>query len=659
MSLLAFFFVFTVFPALAAEWPPIAAEDMALSSVPQQPGAPAIVLYREETDDDTLHSQTIYTRIKVLTEAGRHCADVEIPYNRRGFTIPQVSGRTVHPDGSVIPFQGKPFDKIITRGHNIRHQVKSFTLPDVQVGSILDYRYSLFYSDQSLVPPAWTIQDDLFQKRVMLKYIPYKTRSNTYVTVERDRIATGVAWSDYLPTAGNQPKLESSADGKEWVDMEMDNVPAFVEEPYSLPANTLKYRVNFYYRVELKQDEYWKNEGKYWSKQAENFMGRRKGIPEAVAQTVAAGDAPDLKVRKLYALVSKLENRSYLPARTLQEVESLGIKPNEGVEDVLRQRSGGHDEVNRLFVAMVREAGIPAWLMRVPDREYEIFMPEFLSANQFDAEIAIVQLDGKDVFLDPGTRFCPYPMLPWHYSGLQGLRQSATKGTEIAVAAVPTYKQAMIERMAQLQLTEHGTVEGTITVGFLGLEALERRREGGRTDAEGRKKLLEEEVRSWLPGGTELTLTNAPDWENSGALVAEFKVSSPLATSAGKHWVVPVHVFQVNQKPLFASAQRVNPIYFDYPSQEVDQIHITLPPGMDVESLPPDDKVHLDYALYETQQKRQPSGEIVSVRNLIMGGMAFPVAQYKELKGFYDKVKTGDDQPVILKASAHAAATGN
>jgi len=27
---------------------------------------------------------------------------------------------------------------------------------------------------------------------------------------------------------------------------------------------------------------------------------------------------------------------------------------------------------------------------------------------------------------------------------------------------------------------------------------------------------------------------------------------------------------------------------------------------------------------------------------------------YKELKGFFDKVKAGDDQPVVAKAAAHA-----
>ena len=68
---------------------------------------------------------------------------MELPYNRRGFSISEVSGRTIHPDGTVIPFEGKPFDKVLVKGRNIRIHVKAFTLPDVQVGSILDFRYSV------------------------------------------------------------------------------------------------------------------------------------------------------------------------------------------------------------------------------------------------------------------------------------------------------------------------------------------------------------------------------------------------------------------------------------------------------------------------------------------------------------------------------------
>jgi transglutaminase-like putative cysteine protease len=643
--------------AAVAGLPPLSPEDQSFTSVPQQPGAPAVTLYREETDDDTLHFHSVDMRIKVLTEAGRKYADVELPYNRREFKIAAIGGRTVHADGSVVPFQGKPFDKVVVKGHNLRFQVKTFTLPDVQVGSILEFHYTLHYSDNSVVAPQWIVQDELFQKRAAFKFIPYRTRSNTEVELAHGQIARGIAWTPYIPN--KQPELHTRADGVEWVDLAVADVPAFVEEPFMPPPDILKWRVSFYYRADLNANDYWKNEGKFWNKDVENFLGRKKGISDAVGQTVAAGDSPEAKVRKIYAFVSQLENRSYDPHRATQEEQALGIKRNQGVEDVLRQRSGDHDELNRLLVAMVREAGIAASLIWIPDRSRTYFDKNYLSADQFDAEIAIVQLDSKDVFLDPGSKFCPYGLLNWRYSDAQGLRGTG-KGTEVSQTTHINYTQAVIKRVARVKLSAKGTAEGRIGVGFFGLEAMARRREGGHTDAEGRKKLLEDEMKGWLPGGSEVTLASTPDWDKTESpLVAEFKVTTPMAVSAGKRWMVPAHLFQVNQKAEFAPAQRVNAVYFDYPSREVDEVHITLPPEVEVESLPGNDNVRLEYALYYTENKREAANSIVSIRDLQMAANLFKADEYKEVKGFYDKVKQGDDQPVILKASTHAANNGN
>ena len=53
-----------------------------MTSEPQAPGAPAIILYREVNRDDsgnTAHEDDYY-RIKILTEEGRKYADIEIPF---------------------------------------------------------------------------------------------------------------------------------------------------------------------------------------------------------------------------------------------------------------------------------------------------------------------------------------------------------------------------------------------------------------------------------------------------------------------------------------------------------------------------------------------------------------------------------------------------
>jgi len=349
-------FLILVSPWVVAEdWPPIDPADLALKSVPQQPGAAAIILLREENDNDPMHFHSTYERLKILTEAGRDYADIELPYSRKNFRIDSISGRTIHPDGSVVPFQGKAFDKTVVKGRGFRENVKAFTLPDVQVGSIIEYRYTLRYDDNSVVAPNWEVQRNLFQKHSSFKFIPFQFDSSShYITIGHDRIADRVSWSSYVPK-DNQPKLMSTP-RSQWVELAMSDIAPYLDEPYSPPATVMKMRVNFYYTDGGKFEDYWKTESKYWKKDVEGFLNHRGGADSALAKILAAGDTPEQKVKKIYTFVTQLENRSYIPARAVQEEHALNIKPNKNAEDVLQQRSGDHDELNRLFVALVQAA---------------------------------------------------------------------------------------------------------------------------------------------------------------------------------------------------------------------------------------------------------------------------------------------------------------
>jgi len=63
-----------------ADWPPIPPEDLKMTDLPEQKGAPAVILLREEVADDLNNYHSVYERIKILTEVGRRYADVELPY---------------------------------------------------------------------------------------------------------------------------------------------------------------------------------------------------------------------------------------------------------------------------------------------------------------------------------------------------------------------------------------------------------------------------------------------------------------------------------------------------------------------------------------------------------------------------------------------------
>ena len=650
--------------AVAADWPSIPSEDKKLDSVPGQPGAPAITLLREEVDSDLQHYHSVYTRIKILTEAGKKYGDVELPFSGAGLNLGEVRGRTVQPDGSIVAFEGKPFDKVIVAARGRRYHVNAFTLPAVQVGSILDFKYTLRYPDNRVVAPRWIVQSELYQKKASFKFYP--SQFDIQLGDGTGRVGHGVNWTSFVPNvqpkehvgpggyAGNPTSRGGAGPAADFIELNLTQIPPVLDEPFSPPGDSLKWRVYFYYRFSRPED-YWKDEGNVWNKDVEKFLGRKNGVAEAVAKSVRPADTPEQKLKAIYGFVSGLENREYVPAREDQEAHALGLKPNKGADDVLGQKSGSHDDLNRLLVAMARAAGFQASMMRLPHRDKFVYDPSYLSIEQFAGEVAVVQLSGKDVYLDPGSKYCPYGLLDWRYSGTKGLRQSAATGTEIGETPVSTYAQAMVTKGARLTLNDHGSAEGILSVSFLGLEGMRIRQELGRTDEAGRKKFLEEEMKNWLPGGSEVTLSKLPPWEDAEApLTVDCKVSFPLATSAGKRWVLPAQALRVNEKPLFSVSGRSNPLYFYYPLREVDEIHLILPPDTQIESLPSNATERLPYAVYDAKFARESTNGIFVRRDLVMNGIAFPATSYKDIKGFFDKAKTGDDQQILLKASPHA-----
>ena len=630
----------------AADWPAIDPAELQIKELAEQPGAPAFVLLREETDDDLRHDHYVYERIKVLNEAGRKYADVQIPYIKfkgEGFGITDIQARTIHSDGTVVEFKGKPFDKTIVKRKGIKEQVKAFSLPDVQVGSILEYRYTIDYHSHSLYPPQWLIQTDLFQRRAHFRFVAYKDA----VVTSRGNERAGVAYTWKLPK-GTSIRLSQG----NVYDLDMANIPAFVEEEHMPPSEPLKYSVHFYYGSGS-ASQYWSEEGGYWRQAVEKFIGRKGGVGDEVAKITTSADTPEDKAKKIYAFVSTLNNLSYQPKLSEKEMKALDLK-ERGAEDILRQRAGSSDELTFLYIAMARAAGLQAYPMWITDRNQGIFDKNYLSLEQFDSYVAVVTLNGNEVFLDPGTKFCPYGLLYWPHSDTQGLRETAS-GVSLAGTPPPMYTGAVIKRVGRFTVNDEGKLEGIVAVASFGQEAVARRREGGRTDDAGRTKLLEDEIKGWLPANAEISVTKEPDWNSAeGPFLVNYKVTTPILSSAGKRMQLPTNIFQFSRPAMFTLSDRQYAVYLDYPSREIDDIHIKLPDNLQVENLPADEDEKVEYARYKVERK-QDKNELIITREFAINTFVFSTADYKNLKAFYDKIKESDQQQALLKPVAHVA----
>ncbi len=234
-------------------------QELQMTSDPMAPGAAAVYLYREEKTDDNLHYHSYYERIKVLTEKGKELATVRIPYEHGTFKITNIEGRTIHSDGTIIPLTTKPSDLMDFKSGSTQVNTMVFTLPSVEVGSILEYRLQLRYDDSVVSSPSWAIQQPYFVHKAHYFFSP-NHKGNIYITNKR-----GDTLNHLMYAVHADGKTEVKEDPMGNFTFDIENVPPIPDEDWMPPLNSLNWSVEFYYTQYHSGTDFWTSEGKRWA----------------------------------------------------------------------------------------------------------------------------------------------------------------------------------------------------------------------------------------------------------------------------------------------------------------------------------------------------------------------------------------------------------
>lgn len=631
----------------AVGFQPVSPEELKMTAEPKAPGAPAIILYRQVDRDDrgqTAH-EDVYFRIKIFTEEGRKYADIEIPFFKDQGKVVNIHARTIQPDGTIVTFNGKVFDKTIVKARGVKYEAKTFTLSEVQPGSIIEYYYTTDFSEDSVFESHWVLNHELFTKSAKFSLKPYTS----------DYSPVSVRWTWHNLPQGTALPAEAP---NHVINLEVANVPAFHTEDYMPPENELKSRVDFIYSSEAFEkdpDKFWKKLDKKRYDQMESFTGKRKAMEEAVGQIVAQGDAPELKLQKIYTRVQQLRNTSYEAAKTEQEQKRDKEKDPGNVETLWKKQYGDGFELTWLFLALARASGFEASGMWVSDRQNYFFSPSTMEDRRLDSNVVVVKLNGKDIFCDPGAAFTPFCMLPWYETGVGGLKLDKDGGSWLQTT-LPGPTESAVHRKADLKLSDTGDLEGKLTVTFTGLEASQRRMEERLSDDAARKTFLEDDVKASIPVACDVDLTNHPDWKNSTPpLVAEYTLKVPgWMSGAGRRALLPVGLFSAPEKHLFDHTDRVHPIYFQFPFERSDDINIDLPLGWQITTLPGPQKQGGGVVLYEMKAEND-KGALHLNRTLNVDILLLDLKFYGALRNFFQVVRTADEEQVILQPGGPSA----
>jgi hypothetical protein len=348
-----------------------------------------------------------------------------------------------------------------------------------------------------------------------------------------------------------------------------------------------------------------------------------------------------------------LENTRFTRKHEEREDKAEGERVKTAA-DVLAHQRGTPTQLTELFLGMARSAGMKAYAMYVPDRSEELFTPMWLSFQQFDDLIAIVNVDGKDVYLDPGWRYTPYGHLAWQHTFVNGLRQT-DRGTDFATTDGDSYKDNRTSRVANLTMDEKGNVSGKVDMTFQGAAAVAWRHTALGGDAESLNHSLQTSLEEQLPKTLEVKVDKVTSFEEyEKPLVVSYTVTGTMGSQAGKRLVMPVDLFLANESATFPHQKREQPVYFHYPHVVQDALRLKFVAGFEVEAVPPAAKFSLPAQESYDLNVSTDGKSFTTRRNYVRAEVVVLAKDYEVLRKFYSQFESKDQESVVLKLAAAA-----
>jgi hypothetical protein len=654
-------------PAFAfAQFQQSTAEELKMTADPMAPGAAAVYLNLEEIANDPIHYQSCYARIKVLSEKGKELATVELPYFRNNFRITNIKARTIHADGTVIPLVGKPEDLLISKtksknGENLQFSQKVFTLPSVEVGSILEYSYEYRYDDNQFSSPTWEVQRPYFVHKAHYAFTPFKAflhglqnQTSSYLEDGRGRVLNTLVWRSILP---DNTSVKADVAGR--YNLELTDIPATPDEEWMPPIESFLYKVRFYYMNATTPANFWTSESKDWSKEVDHFAEPSKSIHEAVNGLIAPGDSELDKAKKLYKAVQALDNTDYSRKKSESEMKLLKLKTARHAEDTWSQKSGSSEDIALLYLAMLRAAKLNAFAAKVVDRERALFNFSYLNFDQLDDTLIVLNTGGKEILLDPGEKMCPFQTINWKHSDAGGVQQS--KDGRYAVSSQPqAYPDNKTVRIGDVTLDAHGVVAGSFRFIMTGQRALYWRQTALRNDQDEVTKQFDHELESLVPEGIEAHIDHFLALDDPDAsLIAVVNLHGTLGVATSKRLLIPGFFFETRSHNSFVSQEkRLEPVDMHYGEMVTDQVTYDLPANFSVEGAPQDGKISWPNHAVLINRTVSAPGKITIVRTMARAFSYAKPEEYQDLRGFYQRIAASDQAQLVL-TTAPPAAKGN
>jgi transglutaminase-like putative cysteine protease len=655
---LAAIFAFSSLAIAGDDWKPVDPAELALKSPVVDKDADAEALFwdvrvLDEVEGDT--PRTVlnhYVRIKVFTDRGKE-SESQIKLFFLGNTkIRDIAGRTIRADGTILNLKKEDvFEKTEVKSSGLKIKAKSFAMPGVEPGSIIEYKWREERNDQlanyirlqlQMDVPVQIVQYHI--KPLSLPGFEYGMRLKTFnidltpFTKERDGF--------YATT--------------------FHNIPAFKEETRMPPEDQVRPWMLVYYSKDDKVDAaaFWKKYGKEVYEKSKSSFKVSDEVRTATAKAVGDATNPEDKLSRIFVFCRDNIKNVNSSASGLSAEEREKAKSNKSPSDTLKRGMGTGRDIDTLFAAMTIAAGFEARMVQLADRSDVFFDPSFPDDYFLQTYDIAVKIGDQWRFFDPASTYVPTGMLRWQEEGENALLSDPKEPTFV-MTPVSGPEKSMEKRVAKLKLEEDGTLEGDVKIEYTGHFAVEKKNYNDQDSEVQREQTLTDAVKAKMSTAeiSKINIQNVTDPVKP--FVYEYHVRVPgYAQRTGKRLFLQPAFFQHGIGPLFAASARVHHIYFHYPWSESDDITIDLPAGYQLDSAdaPAPFKAQ-DVSAYQVAISASKDGRVIHYRRAFSfgekGNIVFPKGSYTQLKAFFDEINKRDNHTLTLKQGAASTANVN
>jgi hypothetical protein len=631
------------------DWKPVNPADLALKTPLVEKDADAEALSWEVRIDDSQVNELAlnhYLRVKIFTERGKESQSrIDIPYYS-STRIRDIAARVVKPDGSVLELKKEDvFERTIVKAGGLKVKAKSFALPGVEPGSIVEYRWREVHAGGNLNRMRLQFQRDIPVQMVTYYLKPYMGMR-------------------YLPFHMGEAQFVKGKEG--FYQMTMNNMPAFREEPHMPPEDEVRSWMLIYYSEDLKleQQKYWKDYGKSIFATAKDEMKVSDEVKTAVAAIIGDASTPEEKLHRIYDFCRlKIKNTSD-DASGLSPDEKSKLKENKSPADTLKNGRGTGDNIDMLFAALAKAAGFDARLALSGNRAEMRFERALVNSTFLGSSFIAVMVGDHWEFFSPAEMYTSFGMLGWPEEAQEALITDPKEPIWAQIGQAPADK-SVAKRSGKFRLLEDGTLEGDVRMEYTGHLDYEKKEFNDDDSPAQREETLRDMVKAQMSTAelSEIRIENVTDPLKPFTYAYHVRVPG-YAQRTGKRLFIQPEYFEHGVPIMFTASARKHLIYFNYAWSEDDDIEIVLPAGyaLDNADAPAPIRPEAVQQLFGHDLKMAVAGgrALIVHRKFFFGWpkpLMFAATNYDQIKALFEVVHQNDNHTITLKQTAATAVT--